>query len=361
MQNVFAALLFGSSALFLTGCGDSAPENIARSATQPPATPAQPTATVAETTTPAVPETLPCRVFDLHYGATLKALPANATVKIWLPLPQDNNHQIIETLTRELPAKPQIATEPKYGNKILYFETRAVESEPLAFNLSYRVTRQEVEGLEAGRATVLSDEERQRFLTANTMVPLGGKPADLLTDIQLLNEDPLGLAKVLYNRVDEHMKYDKSRPGYGTGDAVWACDSRFGNCTDFHSLFISMSRTKGVPARFEIGFPIPPERGAGKIGGYHCWAYFFTPNHGWVPVDISEADKHPEFKNYYFGNLTADRVTFTVGRDIDLVPKQAGKPLNFFVYPHVEVNGRQLPKEQIELAFRYEDQAPCDE
>ena len=101
MQNVFVALLLGSSALFLTGCGDSAPENIARSAPQPPPTPAHPTATVAETATPAVPETLPCRVFDLHYGATLKDLPANATVKVWLPLPQDNNHQIGRASCRE--------------------------------------------------------------------------------------------------------------------------------------------------------------------------------------------------------------------------------------------------------------------
>ena len=136
---------------------------------------------------------------------------------------------------------------------------------------------------------------------------------------------------------------------------LWVCDSRFGNCTDFHSLFISLARAKGLPARFEIGFPLPPQRGQGAIGGYHCWALFYTDQKGWVPVDISEADKHPDMKEYYFGNLTADRITFTTGRDIDLVPKQEGKSLNFFVYPYVEVDGTPLPKSQFDLAFSYRD------
>ena len=61
-------------------------------------------------------------------------------------------------------------------------------------------------------------------------------------------------------------------------------------------------------------------------------------------------------KPYYFGNLTTDRVTFSTGRDIDLVPKQAGPPLNFFIYPHVEVDGKPLAKDQMELSFAYSDE-----
>jgi hypothetical protein len=60
-------------------------------------------------------------------------------------------------------------------------------------------------------------------------------------------------------------------------------------------------------------------------------------------------------KDYYFGNLTENRVTFTTGRDIDLVPQQAGAPLNYFVYPYVEVAGKPLPQDQIRLAFSYDD------
>ena len=74
-----------------------------------------------------------------------------------------------------------------------------------------------------------------------------------------------------------------------------------------------------------------------------------------MPVDISEADKHPELKQYYFGNLTEDRVSFTKGRDLILEPKQDGDPLNYFVYPYVEVDGKPLGKENIELNFQFKD------
>ncbi|MFQ5732583.1 MAG: transglutaminase-like domain-containing protein, partial [Planctomycetaceae bacterium] len=196
--------------------------------------------------------------------------------------------------------------------------------------------------------------DRKRFLAPNAKVPLDGKPLELLAGLKLPNEG-LGLGRKLYNRVDAHMKYDKSKPGYGHGDVLWACDSRSGNCTDFHSLFISLARSKGLPARFEIGFPLPKNRRSGTIGGYHCWAHFFVENHGWVPVDISEADKNPDRKDYFYGNLTEDRVAFTTGRDLELVPRQAGKPLNYFVYPYVEVDGKPWPKDKVQLRFGFED------
>ena len=256
------------------------------------------------------------RTFRLDYGATLEGLPEGARVRVWLPVPQSNEHQVIKALKPELPCRGRFTSEPKYGNRILYLETTGSAIGRLTFTTSYDVARKEARGLSgnAGNAQ-LSDAQRRLFLSSSSRVPLQGKQLRLLEDLKLSDES-LSIARALYERVDEHVRYDKSRPGYGHGDVQWVCDSRFGNCTDFHSLFISLSRAQGVPARFEIGFPLPPERGEGTIGGYHCWAMFHVDGQGWVPVDISEADKHPEMKEYYFGNLTEDRVTFTIGRDI---------------------------------------------
>jgi len=138
------------------------------------------------------------------------------------------------------------------------------------------------------------------------------------------------------------------------GDADWACDSGHGNCTDFHSLFISLARSEKIPAKFEIGFPLPEKHGSGDIPGYHCWAKFRADGK-WIPVDISEANKNPKMKDYYFGHLTPDRVGFSTGRDLELVPKQDGPPLNYFVYPYVEVDGQPYPAEKIEKKFSYRD------
>ena len=100
-------------------------------------------------------------------------------------------------------------------------------------------------------------------------------------------------ARAIYEHVVSTVTYDKTGQGWGRGDIYYACDARRGNCTDFHAVFIGYCRAVGIPARFSIGFPLPPERGAAEVKGYHCWAEFFTPETGWVPVDASEAAKNP--------------------------------------------------------------------
>ena len=130
---------------------------------------------------------------------------------------------------------------------------------------------------------------------------------------------------------------------------------RYGNCTDFHSLFISLARTEGIPARFEMGFPVPLDRSSGQISGYHCWVEFYLPETGWFPIDASEAAKHPEKRELLYGTQPADRIHFSTGRDLRLGPDHRDAPLNYFVYPHVEVDGEKLPDDQLQLRILYED------
>ncbi len=293
------------------------------------------------------------RHFEFEYAGKAVGLKPGANVRVWLPIPPTSQHQAVSIKRSQFPAKATTSRESEYGNCMVYFETVAPKNGEVNFSITCDVTRAEVKAL--GRdGQELSAAERRLFLKPNRLVPTTGRPLDLLKGINAPG-DQLSLGRLLYERVDSHMKYDKSRPGYGNGDSVWACDSQFGNCTDFHSLFISLARAKGLPARFEIGFPIPEARGKGTIGGYHCWAFFHTDKHDWIPTDISEADKHPEMKDYYFGNLTENRVTFSTGRDVNLVPRQSGEPLNFFVYPYIEVDGRPLSKDNMEKTFRYAD------
>ena len=299
------------------------------------------------------------RKFRLTYAAKILDAPAGGKVRAWIPVPPSSGEQTVQSLAVELPSNGTEGTEEKFGNKMLAFEAAAPKSGDIAFRTSYQVTRKEVHGLPLEmmgmKPVKLTDEQRKLLLSADAKVPIKGKPLELLEGKELPAEQ-IKLARLLYDRVDEHVKYDKSKPGYGNGDVLWVCDSRFGNCTDFHSLFISLARAKGIPARFEIGFSVPEKRGDGPITGYHCWAFFWLDKQGWVPVDISEADKNPAMKEYYFGNLTENRVAFSQGRDLTLVPKQAGEPLNFFIYPYVEVDGKAWPAEKVKLEVSYKDE-----
>ena len=83
--------------------------------------------------------------------------------------------------------------------------------------------------------------------------------------------------------------------------------------------------------------------GGGTIPGYHCWAEFYAAGRGWLPVDASEAWKHPGHAGEYFGRQAPNRVLISVGRDIELVPPQDGAPVNILFSPYVEVDGRPFP------------------
>ena len=71
-------------------------------------------------------------------------------------------------------------------------------------------------------------------------------------------------------------------------------------------------------------------------------------------MDISEAWKDKAKQDYYFGSITENRLEFTQGRDITLEPAQNGGPLNYFVYPYVELNGQEF--KNVEVTFKYKDQ-----
>ncbi|MFO0966714.1 MAG: transglutaminase family protein [Gemmataceae bacterium] len=299
------------------------------------------------------------RTFDFTYAAVVKELKPGQEARIWLPYPQNTPFQDVKQVDAEIPGEtpPRITQEKEYGNKFLYFTAKANAKGEIPFQVEYRVKRREV--LTGGKGTLIPAGESptllERYLQPDKLVPTSGKPLDLLKG-KKIPKDVFGAAKEFYDTVNGVMKYDKpaGKP-WGRGDSVWACDSKYGNCTDFHSVFISMARGNKIPAKFEMGFPIPDKRGEGTVGGYHCWAWFLAGGKNWIPVDISEANRNPALKEYYFGNLTEDRVQFSTGRDITLVPPQKGPALNFLINPYVEVDGAPYPQEKIARKFSYND------
>jgi hypothetical protein len=295
------------------------------------------------------------RHFTFHYGFTVKNIPAGQRVKIWFPQAHSDQFQEIKVVsaTGDLPLKK--ARESKYGNEMYYAEVSKAKQPELHFEVVYAVVRHEhlTLGLYSPHLenASLSEKEQKEYLAPDSLVPITGLPAELAVKVTEGKTAPLDKARAIYDYVFTTMRYDKTGTGWGHGDVLWACDSKRGNCTDFHSLFIAMARSQGIPARFEIGFPLPPDKHSLEIPGYHCWAEFFDPQRGWIPIDISEAWKHQEKKEYFFGAHDDNRVQFTMGRDLELNPKQDGKPLNYFIYPYVEVNGQEYPNVSDAFAF----------
>ena len=295
------------------------------------------------------------RHFIFHYAFTVKDVPAGERTRIWFPAARSDDYQEVRVVSAkgDLPLKK--TRESRFDNELYYAESSKGKGGDLRFEVTYDVVRHEHVTLGSQRPRLenasLRPKERNEFLEPDKLVPVTGLPAQLAAKTVANQTSDVGKARAIYDYVFANMRYDKTGNGWGHGDVLWACDSKRGNCTDFHSLFIAMARSQGIPARFEIGFPLPSDKTSSEIPGYHCWAEFFDPKNGWIPVDISEAWKHSERKDYFFGAHDANRIQFSVGRDLKLNPAQQGEPLNYFVYPYVEVNGKDHPNVKLDFSF----------
>ncbi len=304
------------------------------------------------------PDRTAARKFEFTYDVVIKNIPSGAgRVKVWIPLASSDANQDVAIKKISSPVSTRKTRESEYGDQMLYAEIPSPGSKSVEFVIEYEVTRKEYSKgnyqalLHYNRASDDPPAKVARFLEADRLVPIDGKMKEMADEITQGKAGPIDKAYALYDYVFHTLRYDKSGTGWGRGDALWACDSKHGNCTDFHSLFIAMTRAEKIPARFEIGFPLPATSHAGEIPGYHCWAEFYVQGAGWIPVDISEAWKDPARHDFFFGSLDVNRVRFTIGHDVTLFPKQAGPSLNYFVYPYVEVDGKPLSDLGMKYSF----------
>lgn len=289
------------------------------------------------------------RHFTFDYSFTVRVTDPGKPLDIWFPMAHSDQYQQVKIISRkgDLPLKE--TSEPEYGNRMFYARTAKADRPEYHFSVKYDVVR--VEHLaDASLSSPARPAELKRFLQPDRLVPITGKPAEIAASQVKPEMSHMQKARALYDYTFNNMRYDKSGSGWGHGDAVWACDSHHGNCTDFHSLFIAMVRSQHIPARFEIGFAVPENKAASDVAGYHCWAEFYTRERGWFPVDISEAWQQKK-KDYFFGANDVNRMQFTVGRDLELSPRQHGERLNYFIYPYAELNGEEYPNVAIKFSF----------
>jgi transglutaminase-like putative cysteine protease len=279
--------------------------------------------------------------FEFVYRVKLPEIKGEA--RLWIPLAKTDAFQVVRNDELNIPIKWEKVQDRDYGNDIVVLRPQAADSGK-TIELRYRVVRKE-----KGAYSPNGDDPK-RYLRPEKLVPLNETFKTLAESATAGKHGEMERARALYDSVLARMRYDKSGTGWGKGDAVYACDAKTGNCSDFHSYFIALARSIGIPARFAIGATIPADKNEGAIEGYHCWAEFFADGR-WVPVDISEAWKNPKLADYYFGHNPANRFELARGRDLIVDPAPATGPINFLVYPLLEVDGKGV-KPETTFTFR---------
>ena len=310
------------------------------------------------------------RSFQFTYEVEIESTNGKK-LEVWIPVPKSNEVQTISNLhinTNNL--KYTLEDEKVHNNKYLYIHHEPGTIKKTSVTMIFDVMRKEHQNVN------YKNVKPQNYLSSYSTVPIGNIFDKIITENNLSKYDIRGI----YDYVFEGMHYGKPQSSdnkyyqepwlsadtkygmkqvsrddvveiykkskiennnytFGNGNAIYACDIGVGNCTDYHSYFISLDRTIGIPARFHMGFPIPSDE-VGIVEGYHCWADYYVQGKGWYPVDISEADKKPTKKDYYFGTIDQNRVGMMIGRDFVLSGYESGV-INFFIYPIIEVNDEE--------------------
>jgi transglutaminase-like putative cysteine protease len=268
--------------------------------------------------------------FEFRYQATLPQITGNA--RCWLPLADSYDFQDVTVKSINVPGVQRVLTDSAHGNRVIFLELTPQDS-GRTIEIVYDVVRLEKSAYPGDPAEARQHLQPERMIPSDPAVQAAAEKAVAGQDSDLRR------ARALYDHVMDQMKYKKFGKGWGQGDAVFACNTLYGNCTDYHAYFIGLARAVGIPARFAIGAAIPSERNEGGTDGYHCWAEFYAEGKWW-PVDISEADKFSALSMYFFGHHPANRFEFSHGRDLVLDPGPVSGPINFLAYPLLEIEGR---------------------
>ncbi len=112
----------------------------------------------------------------------------------------------------------------------------------------------------------------------------------------------LRYAYACYLHVAENFRYLNANTGIHPMASI--LQSRGGDCGNLSSVFVTLLRAKGIPAKHVV--TVRPD------GTYHVWADFYLEKYGWIPVDVSARQADPQ--GNYFGYCKGDGVV--VSEDI---------------------------------------------
>ncbi|MEE8328952.1 MAG: transglutaminase-like domain-containing protein [Thermodesulfovibrionia bacterium] len=288
------------------------------------------------------------------FKINLTAQKDSDRARLWLPYPLSDELQRIEDVKINGNfSSTAIYHEPKSGAIYLFSEWQSVSGKR-SLELSFKVKAEErmVKDLKDTNAPI--PDEIKKYLKSNWWIPTNGEIKEIANKITKDKKGILEKSRAVYDWVVENTHRDPRVKGCGLGIVEQMLAKRSGKCVDISSIYIALARAAGVPARELFGIRLGKKAEEDITGGFHCWAEFYLPGTGWVPVDPADVrkmmlDKNlsleevKHYREYYFGAVDEYRIVLEKsGRGLNLLPLQEAGPLNYLMYPYAEVDGKPL-------------------
>ena len=286
----------------------------------------------------------------------LSAHDAKSEAEVWIPYPvSDTDQKITDIKVSGDYAASAVYTDTTYSNPILYARwDKDAATRKLSF--SFRAERQEVIRRDLPlKETAWDSKDYVGYLRGTAFAPIDGEIKKLALKITQGKTTVLEKAKAIYDWTCENTYRDPKTRGCGEGDVCKLLAKPGGKCADIHSVFVALARAAGVPSREIFGIRMGKKEKEDVTTWQHCWAEFYLPGYGWVPIDAAdvrkamlvenlklEDAKTKEYRTYFWGGIDPYRVKLSVGRDLILNPPQPGGPLNYLMYPYGRVGSTTL-------------------
>lgn len=310
--------------------------------------------------------------FDIPKGAK--------HVGIWLAKPQN-----VKGLTQMSQFKVSAPSSHKLvkdaeGNEYVYFTLENPTSGKFKVKETFQITAQTYQAVinpaKTRPYTEADLKDKQKYLGSYHHAPVNAHYKKIAKKIVGKEKNPIKASRKIYNYVLNHVEYwvkdpEGKKKSSGKGSADYTYEQCTGNCTDFHALYLSISRSAGIPTKITYGSMLkqPYEGMKDKDQSYHCWIYFYAPNIGWIPLDVALADvfdgtvklnntNHPRMigttadgysapdaakVDFYFGGLENRRIVWSVGRDLKLPGQKAAATVDAMPKAYYEVDGKANP------------------
>lgn len=324
----------------------------------------------------AAPTAAPKRAtFEVTNAFTVKVPAGAQRVRMWFAVPQSDAETELRTLHIDAPYPVSYGTDSA-GNKVGYIEVSKPQEPQIALRETFTLTRTEIrKAVDPAMSRALTAQERTdlaQYLQPSTYVIMNDQIQTLAEQIVAGEQNPVVAARKIYDwtlqNIDYWVKDPERLKASPVGSTEYCLRTKTGNCTDFHSLFASLTQAVGIPTRIVYGSLLKPSlHGMDVDASYHCWIQFYAPNLNWVTLDVSVADLYmgdfalteknqklvelttavgyrgadQAMVDYYFGNLDERRVVWSIGRDLRFDPPQDEGPVNALHKMYVEVDGKQ--------------------
>ncbi|RME52546.1 hypothetical protein D6783_04460 [Candidatus Woesearchaeota archaeon] len=170
------------------------------------------------------------------------------------------------------------------------------------------------------------DPSLQKYLEPSGISDVTPEIAELAFSLAEGKDDLFEVVFALADWTTRHIEYDLSTStAKASLPSSWVLENRRGVCDELTSLFISLNRALGIPAKFVSGVSFTDLEEFDEPWGPHGWAEVYFPGVGWVPFDVTYGEygyldaTHVKLKESVDASENAVEYV-SKGRNVEMVP-----------------------------------------